>query len=76
MVHDPAFVAACDKRHLMLSSGERAIFPVIDTSIPSWFLPRGYTLSGQLGTRFTAGNCVRCPAEFATPDETAFLLSN
>jgi len=24
MVQDPAFVAACDKRHLMLSSGERS----------------------------------------------------
>ena len=42
MVHDPAFVAARDKRHLMLSSGERTIFPVIDAGIPSWFLPRGY----------------------------------
>jgi hypothetical protein len=35
MVQDPAFVAACDKRHLMLNSGERAIFPVIDTGIHS-----------------------------------------
>ena len=42
MMHDPAFVAACDKRHQMLSSGGRAIFPVIDAGIPSWFLPRGY----------------------------------